>query len=431
MGILFLMGVIGLPNYRCYWSSRKELRQPVIADVMSRNRYEMLTKYFHLNDNTTQRPRGSPEHDKLHKVRPMIDHAKRVFCQHYAPHQNIAVGEAMIKFKGRCSFLQYIPSKPCKWGIKAWALADSESFYLVNFDVYVGKDGADGNARNNIPLGTRVVTKLVEPYYKKRHHVYFDNYFTSVKLVESLARKKTYATGTVRKERLGLPVPMKSLKMKQSGEMRKWQKGRMMAVSWQEKKRQVNVLTSRNVTGNMELRRPGKRGQPEQRYLKPITIQDYTENFNGVDKSDQLRQYYGIANKANKWWKYLFWFLCDVTMVNAYILYKEGPGGPRPKPNTHLHFHLEVATALVAGFTSRKRRASGDAPEAAVIKTPTVHESTKITTTRGIRNCVLCPREGRFTAAGNKIQSSFECVKCGVALCKDRGCFAAFHQYQQ
>lgn len=194
---------------------------------------------------------------------------------------------------------------------------------------------------------------------------------------------------------------------------------------------QVNVLTSRNVTGNMELRRPGKRGQPEQRYLKPITIQDYTENFNGVDKSDQLRQYYGIANKANKWWKYLFWFLCDVTMVNAYILYKEAPGGPRPKPNTHLQFHLEVATALVAGFTSRKRRASGDAPEAAVIKTPTVHESTKITTTRGIRNCVLCPREGRFTAAGNKIQSSFECVKCGVALCKDRGCFAAFHQYQQ
>lgn len=242
MGILFLMGVIGLPNYRCYWSSRKELRQPVIADVMSRNRYEMLTKYFHLNDNTTQRPRGSPEHDKLHKVRPMIDHAKRVFCQHYAPHQNIAVDEAMIKFKGRCSFLQYIPSKPCKWGIKAWALADSESFYLVNFDVYVGKDGADGNARNNIPLGTKVVTKLVEPYYKKRHHVYFDNYFTSVKLVESLARKKTYATGTVRKERRGLPVPMKSLKMKQSGEMRKWQKGRMMAVSWQEKKRQVSVL---------------------------------------------------------------------------------------------------------------------------------------------------------------------------------------------
>lgn len=429
IGILFLMGVVQLPSYRCYWSKRRELRQQTVADIMTRNRYEILTKYFHVNDSTQNPPRNSPRHDRLHKVRPVIENAKRQFPRHYKPHQNMAVDEAMIKFKGRCSFLQYLPAKPCKWGIKSWALADSESFYLIDFDVYTGK--SNDAAPDNRPLGTRVVTKLVEPYYKKKHHVYFDNYFTSVQLMEVLLKKKTYACGTVRKDRRGLPVPLKTTKFKNSGEMRKWQKGRLTAVSWCEKKRQVNVLSTGNSIGNMELRRPGRRGQPEARYPKPIAIQDYTNNFNAVDKSDQMRSYYGIANKARKWWKYLFWFICDVTLVNAYILYREAPGGPRPRPTTHLDFHLDVAMALTAGFSLRKRRSTVAAPEAPQIKTPTVHQPTKITTTRGVRNCILCSKERRSTARGQKIQTSFECVRCGVALCKDRGCFAAFHTYQQ
>lgn len=311
-------------------------------------------------------------------------------------------------------------------------LADSESYYMLDFNVYTGKDaGAD----NTVPLGTRVVTKLVESLYKRRHHVYMDNYFTSVGLFEHLQRKKTYATGTVRKDRRGLPVGIKTLAFKNSGQMKKWQKGgRLMAVGWQEKKRQVNVLTSGSKTGNMQLRRPGKRGQPEQVYPKPVTIQDYTENFNAVDKIDQLRSYYGNAARANKWWKYVFWFLLDVTMINAYILQKSRPAGligPVRRPMDHKTFHVMVARGLTAGFSSRKRRPTVEPPQMANIRSPTRHVPTKINTARGIRNCVLCDREGRRTAAGNKVQSSFECVPCGVALCKNAGCFASFHGYQQ
>lgn len=187
LGMLFLMGVVQLPSYRHYWSKNPVLRQHSIASVMPRNRYELLTKYFHLNDSTKNPARNFPGHDKLHKVRPVLDNAKKKFPRHYKPHKNVAVDEAMIKFKGRCSFLQYIPSKPCKWGIKAWAIADSESFYLVDFNIYTGKDV---NCVNNVPLGTRVVCDLVKPLYKKFHHVYFDNFFTSVQLLEALLRKK-------------------------------------------------------------------------------------------------------------------------------------------------------------------------------------------------------------------------------------------------
>lgn len=350
LGVLFLMGVVQLPSYKHYWSSNPFLRQETIASVMPRNRYDEITQYIHLNDSTQNPPRGQPGHDKLHKVRPVLNNAKKQFPKHYNPHKNVAVDEAMVKYKGKCSFLQYMPAKPCKWGIKAWALADSESYYLVDFNIYTGKDTENVE---NIPLSTRVVVDLVKPLFKKRHHVYFDNFFTSVMLHELLLRKKTYACGTVRMNRHGLPVPMKICKLKNSGDMKRWQKGRVTAVTWCEKKRQVNVLSTTSSLGNKQITRKGKRGQPDVVYPKPLAIVDYCNNYNAVDKNDQLRSYYGIASKAKKWWKYLFWFICDVTMINAYILHKEAPGGPRPRPLTHLDFHIAVAKGLINGFSCR------------------------------------------------------------------------------
>ena len=39
----------------------------------------------------------------------------------------------MIGFKGRLSFIQYMPKNPTKWGMKAFVLADSKSGYTYNF----------------------------------------------------------------------------------------------------------------------------------------------------------------------------------------------------------------------------------------------------------------------------------------------------------
>ncbi|XP_013407355.1 piggyBac transposable element-derived protein 4-like [Lingula anatina] len=425
LGLLFLMGVVKLPNYRCYWSTREELHQTSISKVMPRKRYEELTSYFHLNDSQSNPARGQPGHDKLHKVRPIIDNAKEQFFSHYSPSRNLSVDEAMVKFKGRCPFLQYIPAKPCKWGIKSWAVTDAETFYLLDLNIYTGKHD---DTTSQLPVSTRVVLELVEAYYNKHHHVYFDNYFTSMPLLETLLVNGTYACGTVRLNRKGIPKELQAAKFKQSGEHLKLQKGDIMAVSWCEKKRKVSVLSSANDVGDIQLDRPGKRRQPRQSYPKPIAIQDYSNNYNGVDKSDQLRSYYGIANKAKKWWKYIFWFICDVTMVNSFILYTHAPGGPRRNPMSHLEFHLDVAKGLIGQFTSRKRQLIL-ARSPPTIKRPADHEPSKVKTKRGKRNCVYCSRLGITTSSGNHIQTSWECTTCAVALCKDKGCFARFHNY--
>ena len=71
--------------------------------------------------------RDDPMHDKLCKVRFITDHIGKRFAEEFTPHQQVAVDECMIPFRGRLSFKQYHKDKPTKWGIKVWILADSQT----------------------------------------------------------------------------------------------------------------------------------------------------------------------------------------------------------------------------------------------------------------------------------------------------------------
>ena len=46
----------------------------------------------------------------------------------------------MVSFKGRIWFIQYMPKKPTKWGMKAFVLADAISGYTYNWILYTGND---------------------------------------------------------------------------------------------------------------------------------------------------------------------------------------------------------------------------------------------------------------------------------------------------
>ena len=63
-------------------------------------------------------------------------------------HRAQSIDEAMVKFKGRLKFLQYMPLKPVKRGIKIWCRCDSSNGYLCQIDVYVGKDETQPPARS-------------------------------------------------------------------------------------------------------------------------------------------------------------------------------------------------------------------------------------------------------------------------------------------
>ena len=54
---------------------------------------------------------------------------------------------------------------------------------------------------------------------------------------------------------------------------------------------------------------------------KPTVIIDYTARMGGVDRADQLCTSYNFARKTLKWWRKLFYWLFEVSIVNSYILF--------------------------------------------------------------------------------------------------------------
>ena len=54
---------------------------------------------------------------------------------------------------------------------------------------------------------------LTRPIKKKHHNVFFDNFFTSVKLLEDLDKDGIYVCGTARIDRKGFPPSLKKVKL--------------------------------------------------------------------------------------------------------------------------------------------------------------------------------------------------------------------------
>lgn len=108
----------------------------------------------------------------------------------------------MVKYKGRTSLKQYMPMKPIKRGIKLCCRPDSTNGYLCDFDVYTGKQ-PDGVQHG---LGYTVVSNLCQYIKGKWYSVFFDNFFTSCKLIEDLYSDKIICCRTVRQGQKEFPL---------------------------------------------------------------------------------------------------------------------------------------------------------------------------------------------------------------------------------
>ena len=87
----------------------------------------------------------------------------------------------------------------------------------------------------------------------------------------------------------------------------------------------------------------------------PTAIVSYSKFMAGVDQGDQLRQYYHVRSKSRKMYKYIFWFMFDVSITNSFILYRHFLPHVN-KPHDVKTFRLELAKQLIGDYNSRKIR---------------------------------------------------------------------------
>ena len=350
MGFMLLMGIVHLPSLYDYWKNDEVYHYSPVADKISRNRFHEIHRYLHFADNSTLSPPGSPDYDRLGKVRPVAEILSDRVAAVYEPGRDISIDEAMIPFKGRSTLKQYMPLKPVRRGIKVWARAEASSGYVSAFQVYTGKQG--GTVETG--LGAKVVKTLTEDLKGTHRHLFFDNYFSSVDLLLDLHREGLYGCGTLRANRKGFPPQLKphvKKGFKERGESRTCQSNNLTVSLWQDNKPVTVIATNSDPTQMDSVSRKHKDGSSHS-YQCPPAIAEYNKKMGGVDNNDQLRRYYHVRLKCRKYYKYIFWFLFDLMVTNSFILCRDFTDLPYKSVK---EFRVALAKELIGNYASRKR----------------------------------------------------------------------------
>ena len=415
MGFMILMGINQLPEIRDYWSTNDFLHYAPIANRISRDRFEQISRYLHFVDSDTLLSREDPGFSRLQRVDPIIDHLKDRFKSIYYPHCEVSIDEAMIPFKGRSSMKQYLPLKPVKRGFKVWVIADATNGYTYDFNVYTG---ATAGGRETA-LGEKVVMKLSESIQGRYHQLYFDNYFTSVNLLSKLLEKNTYACGTIRTNRKQYPAEIseEAKRLTRGGSVFR-QSGNLVATAWKDNKVVNIVSTLADPSEHTTVDRQQKDGT-QVAVSCPMCVALYNKYMGGVDLGDQLRGSYHVRLKNRKNYKYVFWFLFDVAITNSYILHSFDVSSSQVD---HKAFRLKLAEQLIGDCMSRK---SLGRPRKRPRPTPHLPTHSKS------RRCVYC-RDKR--SPPRRKESVWVCTACEghPQLCltgRDDGsdCFRLWH----
>jgi hypothetical protein len=102
----------------------------------------------------------------------------------------LALDESMIRCNSRfCSWRQYLPRKPIKWGIKAYVLACSVGTFCLSWSIYTGKSTTTDEAGDSAGFILKLVTEvLVTPFYDHGGFVLFmDSFFCTIPIFKLLA----------------------------------------------------------------------------------------------------------------------------------------------------------------------------------------------------------------------------------------------------
>jgi len=298
------------------------------------------------------------------------------------------------------------------------------------FDVYLGKDkdAEKKGKKKGHGVCFEIVDKLTEPIRGRRHKLYFDNLYTSIPLLLHLYNHQIYATGTLRTNRKYTPAQMKEIDEKN------WERGKHL--TWQDRLFRPLTVTAWKDTKLVSfastcaqpllvtraIRRvsstPTSISQPHCSFL-------YSNGYNAVDRFDSLRVSYKVGRSAKKPWKYLFFFLINSSIVNAWILYQETSRRTLEKKKRYeqADFRLELAENLIGNFSSRKRPAGHTRPVAG----NKVPRNQHVNIHMGYKRPRRCFAHKNFQPNGSvRYETVYGCSICRVSLCKS--CHGPFHE---
>lgn len=423
LALLLLQGIVQKPVEKLFWSKRPTISTPFFREVMTENRYGLIMKFLHFESKETCDDGMNPN-NKLRKVSELHEMLVQSFKSAYIPEQEISIDESLIAYKGRLGWKQYIPTKRARFGIKLFQLCESESGYIWNSFIYTGKGTYCHEDYEAYGLSTKSVMTLIHDLKGQGYTLATDNYYTSPELAELLIQNRTDICGTLKKNRKGLPNRLKTSSIKK-GEIIGFQKGKMCAMKWKDKKELFMLSTFHS----LDMVQINSKKDSSKTAIKPEAVVWYNRSMGGVDRSDQCLSYYPVArNQQRKYYKKIFRFLLSQSVYNSYVLYKKNNG-----TLSHLNFRLQLIERLIekGGMQSSHRYTKTVKTSENVIRLtgrhfPSYVPNTLLKKKNPCRLCKVCAQKMNCNGKRVRRETRFECKDCNVGLCA-APCFELYH----
>ena len=478
LGIMIYFGLYPLAIRADYWRIHN------LSRFMAFKRYEQIFRYFSLDEKTTPPPPNAPWFHRIQRVADLI----RTACQHsYYPSSHIAIDEAMVAFRGRSKHTVKLKNKPIDTGYKIWCIGDHG--YIWSWLFHSREQGVESFAKSEQTEWPRasdshthsaflaptfaLVLRLANQLPKELIFcVYLDNLFLNLLVAQCLLSMGIYCMGTTRKKAVGVPETLQNYLNDNSNLL--WDStiakiidSNTLCFVWQDNKPVCALTTAHSLhrtedriqrkrkcpritSENARILNPVFKGQPYKDLFIPKAIDDYNHHMKGVDQADQLRANVTCHRKQNyrNWWP-LFYFLVDISCVNAYLLWKwssiantaqdkRSHTGHRDFMNAlstqlmHLNDHKEPSpTPPTPGLSSHHIR---------------VHDKPQGRCEWGRLHPPGCPRKrsSKKRAFGEDItlrvnngvdetilggsRTRMKCSKCQIHLCNEGECWRQYHR---
>ncbi|ROT77541.1 PiggyBac transposable element-derived protein 4 [Penaeus vannamei] len=343
------------------------LRHELVAEVMTRDRFDQLTACLHF----AHVEEGAPlPEDRMWKLRPV----------------EITIDESLWKFHEKLDINTCNTSKRATFGLKVCKLCATTgpaAGYTSCFKVYIGQD------RGDIPSSTKAVLHLMETggFLGLGYQLFVDAWYTSPSLFRILQARNTNAAGRAQLNRKFMP---KDLSVRGKGDVDYCSSNGLLALQW--KGRDTFTLLSTIHTASMD-------------GSKPSVVVDYNNSMKGFEFGDQMASYYQMSRHSKAWYRKIFFYLFDLAIVNAWpsiVPRRRIIGDFREGADSTRHCTATRPPVAVRQALQQRRHAVTEIPDGKR------------------RRCRWCSEQGQ-----RKNTRSF-CPDCNVGLCT-YGCFEAWH----
>lgn len=385
IAFLLYMGVVNIPNKTYYWNKDDLMYDfPFAKTIMSKSLFYFINQYIHFS---------SENIDYTSKINPIIKYINKKWELNKPITNYYSIDETMIPYKGKLKSKEFTPIKTTKYGIKIFAISDSESSYIIKWVLHKGKG-------QNIINIIKELTKNI----KKKSHIFFDTYFSNIKILDFLDKKSIYYTASIGKNRRNFPKPIDNNRKKPIFYGNK----RRLFCQWNDN-RLIRIVSSfYNIPYVI---------YDKNKKQIPFMVYKYNMLSKGVDKNNQLSSFYFSDKKSLKWYKKVFLFILEVSITNSYIIYKKQVNNN--KRLNHLKFRNAIIKSLIGENVNEK------------VKTDKMKNSRNRLIGRHFlgkknkyTNCCICTNR----QIGKRKQTNLICKQCQISICFD--CFEPYHKYK-